>query len=166
VKNNSLKTFLWTYAVLGSVPILFLKFILQAAFPQADALNYTITLGLMLLAMFMSLGFVKIANFESRTQAQRIATQTETKLLLLGRANKGIISITMVAKELNLSQKEAEELLTTWVKDPARGLSLEISEDGELIYIFTSMREDILKARIEHLEVEPDEEVVRTVRHL
>lgn len=135
------------------LPFLFNHFFTSAAFPNAIALQIAITTIMCLLFATGPITWLYLHRIHTKKQQQELCIEQSRVITDLAKNNNGVVDVSVLAKKLNMSKDDAEKLLTTWIVS-GMGLNLEVSDEGELIYVFPTIREDRLKVRFEHLAEE------------
>lgn len=139
------RVFGWVTLVFGSTVALGLMLILQAIWP-AGWLGYAVAIPIALLTLAVSLtaiiGGKALGNYGKRSE---LSAQHET-IRALAQHRNGWVTASEVARALGVSEERADDMLTDLAKQGG-DVSLDLTDDGRIVYLFGLGREALGNAR-------------------
>ena len=128
----------WVFLAGGLAAALLVGAIFQAIFPAGVAgyiLGGTIAAVTLLVSLLLLIGGGRL-----RKRGEDVERDALTKAVYaLAEHRGGVLTAGDVARTLDLQENAADALLTALAKDPDRGVSLDVDDDGRITYAFRSM---------------------------
>ena len=141
---------------------IFAGLILQSIWP-ASFFGWAVAIPIAMLSLFAGLALLLTGRrLERRGVDVRRGVQFDA-LRALAAHNGGAISAERASAALNLTEAECDELLTELAKDPREDVSLEVDDDGQIIFLFgiPEKRWRVLEETAPQSAAETEEELLR-----
>jgi hypothetical protein len=136
----------WASLVGGTSVAAFVALLLQSLWP-AGFVGYAFAIPTLLISWAIGITLLIGGNRLDKSGNAKERTAQLEAIRSMAAHRRGVVTAREVATTLDLSEPQADALLTNLAKDPDEHVSLDLDDDGNLYYLFGLEGEELAAAR-------------------